>query len=127
MEDQQLIPDHKVQVPDNPLKEMFVKQALFQERFYDFSTMTEKAKVEYIRLMLTCVNVESVEALGWLNWKPWKKTQVEFNRREFINEIVDIQHFLINVLLVVDCDEKEFCQAFFNKNHENVERQKKGY
>ena len=127
MEDKQFIPDYKVKVPKVPLKAMFSQQRKFQAKFYNIGKMTQQEWTDYIRLMLTCVQVEAVEALNWVNWKPWKKTKHEFNREEYINELVDIQHFLINCALAVDCDHEEFTQAFFNKGKENIVRQEKGY
>ena len=130
MQDQQLIPEHNIEIPEKPLEEMFKRQKEFQARFYDFSDMTKEEWTEYVMLMLTCINVEQVEALNWLtnpSWKQWKSQIEPFNRKEFINELVDIQHFLINVLLAVDCNHEEFTNAFFNKNYENIKRQEKGY
>lgn len=127
MKDEQKIPKRKVKVSNNPLQQMFSLQKSFQSRFYDFEKMSNKEKIEYIRLMLTCINVESVEALNWTNWKPWKKTEKRFNRYEFLNELIDIQHFLINTALSVNCDSNEFSMLFINKNKENINRQKKGY
>ena len=77
--------------------------------------------------MLTAIVVEAVEALNWLNWKPWKKTKQQFNRYEFLNELVDIQHFLVNAALGVGCSNLEFYELFLNKHLENLNRQKKGY
>lgn len=130
MEDKQIIPDYDVIIPDNPLKEMFERQKKFQKRFYDLETMSRDERTKYMMMQLMCINVEQVEALNWLtepSWKPWKKESTPFNRKEFINELVDVQHFLINALIAVDCDHEEFLKAFFNKNHENVVRQERGY
>ena len=126
---QQLIPRRKVRVPANPLKSMFKSQLKFQKRFYCFEQLTKQERTTYLFKMLTCINVEQVEALEWLtdpSWKDWKKKKTKFNRYEFINELVDIQHFLINCLLAVKCNETEFSKAFFNKNLENTKRQQKG-
>lgn len=109
------------------LSKMFRLQKEFQARFYDFNKMQPFELVEYQRLMLTCIIVESTEALDWLNWKPWKKTKEPFDRYEFINELVDIQHFLINVVLSTNCSSVEFGQLFANKHLENINRQKRGY
>lgn len=127
MEDKQLIPRTDVKVPQNPLAEMFRLQQEFQARFYSFDEMTEEEVTDYIRLMLTCVNVEAVEALNWRDWKPWKQTKQEFNRYEYLNELVDIQHFLINAALAVDCTDQEFAELFLSKHQENINRQQRGY
>lgn len=127
MQDQQLIPRSKVKVPKHKLEAMFLQQHCFQARFYNFKKMTPKKRQLYIQLMLHCVVVESVEALNWLNWKPWKQKKLKFDRYEFLNELVDIQHFLINAALAEGCTAEEFATLFFNKGKENINRQKRGY
>ena len=125
--DQQLIPKRKIKVPKAKLEAMFRQQRRFQARFYRLSDMTVSERQAYLQLMLTCINVEQVEALNWLSWKPWRKQVVSFNRYEFINELVDIQHFLINCLLAVGCTPRQFTKQFLNKGKENVARQKRSY
>ena len=127
MEDKQIIPRNKVKVPKLKLEGMFKQQVKFQARFYDFDKMSHEEVEKYLQVMLQAVSVEAVEALNWLNWKPWKKTKIKFNRYKFINELVDIQHFIINCALAAGCDSHEFARLFFNKGKENINRQKRGY
>jgi len=126
MKDKQLIPKIKVKLKESQLKDMFDKQLKFQKRFYELPLPIKQA-TSYERLMLTCIIAEAIEALNWLNWKPWKKTKEEFNRYEFLNELIDIQHFLINAALGVGCTEQEFYKLFLNKHAENINRQERGY
>lgn len=123
----QLIPMKRMKLPTQPLKSMFKQQEEFQKRFYNFKTMSPDQIVEYQRLMLTCISVEAMEAMDWTNWKPWRKTKEEFNRYEYLNELVDVMHFMINSAISVGCTDKEFARLFFNKGRENVRRQQKGY
>ncbi len=126
--DEQRIPYRgKNKIHKNILQKMFLSQIEFQKRFYNFKNMTRLEKDQYLILMILSIKVESTEALNWLNWKPWKKKKIEFNRYEFLNELVDIQHFLINAAIGVDCDYEEFADLFLNKNKENINRQENDY
>ena len=127
MKEQQRIPRRKVKLPSKKLEAMFTQQARFQNLFYDFKRMNKPDKDHYLQLMLQCIHVETVEALNWLNWKPWKKQQQPWNRYEFLNELIDIQHFLINCALACQCDSEEFTKLFLNKGKENLDRQQRGY
>lgn len=132
----QLIPISKFKVPKKALENMFIQQLKFQNRFYKKELVENLFKrpvgkrLDCLNIMLTCVIQEACEARDWLDWKPWKKTKAKWSkntRYEFINELVDIQHFLINAAIFVGCDSKEFIRTFFNKNKENINRQRKGY
>lgn len=127
--EKQIIPNHEVDVPKLKLEEMFKLQTEFQSRFYDLKQIQklEQTGLDYMKLMLLCIHSETSEALDWLNWKPWKQTKKEFNRYEFLNELVDAQHFLINAALGVGCTAEEFAALFFNKQYENVKRQQRSY
>lgn len=116
-----------MKIPTNALAQMFMQQHCFQARFYDMQQMTKDERDKALQLMLHCIHAEAVEALEWLNWKPWKKKKQRFNRYEFLNELVDIQHFLINCAIMVGCSSREFAELFFNKGKENVARQNRGY
>lgn len=133
----QSIPSHKaVFIPKEPIKDMFQGQASFQKRFHNLeslvhgsSTMTKDTQA-YLDSMLTHMIHETEEAREWTNFKGWAiypKTWSKRKRREFLNELVDVQHFLINACLGVGCDHEEFTQLFFNKQQENINRQKRGY
>lgn len=132
----QLIPMRRIKIPSKTIKEMFCRQLKFQSRFHDMNKIIDGSKLmnvetqSYIDLMLTCIIQEACEARDWTNFKPWKTYPKKWSlkkRREYLNEIIDIQHFVINACIAVGCDEKEFIKLFFNKQKENVIRQKVGY
>lgn len=72
-------------------------------------------------------------------WKPWKKSfreeapKMTFNglsesdKKELKMELIDIQHFLFNMMLAVGITPAELMNLYFAKNKENRERQKRGY
>jgi hypothetical protein len=89
---------------------------------------------------------EVFEALGGVNqgignavWKPWKANHYnkaphmkfsdmsESDLKELKMELIDIQHFLFNMMLAVGLTPEELYNYYFSKNKENRERQKRGY
>lgn len=88
---------------------------------------------------------EAFDALGGVKdgigngvWKPWKKshkqiTELTYNgmsendKKELKMELIDMQHFLFNMMLSVGMTPEEFFNYYYSKNKENRERQKRGY
>jgi hypothetical protein len=89
---------------------------------------------------------ETFDALGGIKdgigngvWKPWKKAYHEkapnmtFNdlsdsdKKELQMELIDIQHFLFNMMLAAGLNPQDLMNMYFAKNKENRERQKRGY
>tara|TARA_Y100000996_G_scaffold343695_1_gene281337 strand:+ start:695 stop:1069 length:375 start_codon:yes stop_codon:yes gene_type:complete len=72
---------------------------------------------------------EMFEALQHLkNWKPHRITEVsEFNREEFIEEIVDAFNYFFSILILLDFDSSDFYNAYVKKDKIIHERLKRGY
>lgn len=72
---------------------------------------------------------EMFEALGHLkNWKPHRETDVpEFDREEFLEEIVDAFNYFLSLLILIGVDDKEFIEAFNKKDKIIRNRVKSGY
>ena len=72
---------------------------------------------------------EMFEALGHLkNWKPHRETEVpEFNRKEFLEEVVDSFNYFFSLLVLLGVDSEEFYEAFNYKDKIIKERLTKGY
>jgi hypothetical protein len=72
---------------------------------------------------------EMFEALQHLkNWKTHKLTEdPEFDREEFLEEIVDAFNYFFALLIAVDCDEDEFFEAFLKKDKIIHDRLKNKY
>jgi hypothetical protein len=72
---------------------------------------------------------EMFEALGHLkNWKPHRETEVpEFNRKEFLEEVVDSFNYFFSLLVLLGVDSEEFYEAFNDKDKIIKERIVKGY
>ena len=69
------------------------------------------------------------EALQHLkNWKPHRDTEVpEFNREEFLEEVVDAFNYFLSVLVLVGVDSSDFYEAYTKKDLVIRDRLKTGY
>lgn len=81
---------------------------------------------EYKTINILSAIDELTEVLRCTPWKPWKKNQ-SLNLENFKEEIIDLQHFVINLALSADMDAKEFHDLFMKKNFINQGRIKNGY
>ena len=88
--------------------------------------LTDEQRVEWIRWNVLALEDELHEALAETGWKPWA-TSKHVNRDAFISELVDAFHFLMNLMLVVDCSSDEFLEKYFEKRGINEKRQAEGY
>ena len=72
---------------------------------------------------------EMFEALQHLkNWKPHKLTEEkEFNKEEFLEEIVDAINYFMALLIVVDVDEEKLFEAYLKKDQKIRKRLDEGY
>ena len=72
---------------------------------------------------------EMFEALQHLkNWKPHKLTEEkEFNKEEFLEEIVDAFNYFFALLVIVDCDENKLFEAYKRKDEIIRKRLDNGY
>lgn len=88
--------------------------------------LDDDQKVTFIKDMILAAEDELHEALGEVGWKPWATAR--FLRRDaYIGELVDVMHFVVNLLLVAGCDAQEFYDRFTEKNIRNQARQAAGY
>lgn len=114
------------------LKDIFKRQKDFQielnfllGKFLKQEVTSKETQLE-IKQELTKTTVlqlfsEVNEVLNEINWKdtPGHKPIDEEKIKE---EIIDIQHFVINLALTWGMDEKEFYDMFVKKNNKNYER-----
>lgn len=88
--------------------------------------LNDEQKVEWIRWNVLALEDELHELLAETGWKPWA-TSKHVNRDAFISELVDSFHFMMNLMLVVDCSAQEFLEKYFIKRGINEKRQADGY
>ena len=103
------------------MKELSEKKEKLPEWTVDPS---DKSAQQFIRDIIHRGTEESFEALNHLkNWKPHKHTEVkEFNRDEFLEEMVDDFTYKLEALILMGFDPKEFFNAFCKKNRKNLDR-----
>jgi dimeric dUTPase (all-alpha-NTP-PPase superfamily) len=109
------------------LDEIFERQHTLQrEKFKDPQRMSRPEALEYIRWNVLALTDELHEALQEVGWKPWANS-VHINRNEYVGELIDATHFLVNLFLVVGATPLEVYGAYLEKNERNHTRQDKGY
>jgi hypothetical protein len=75
---------------------------------------------------ITSAVAELGEVLNEVGWKPWASKRF-VNRKAFIAELVDVVHFLANMIVSVDCTDDEWEEAYRAKQEINRQRQRDGY
>lgn len=80
--------------------------------------LTSKKDQQYIRDIALRGVEEMFEALQHLkNWKPHRKTEIsEFNREEFLEEVVDAFNYFFSLLILVGFDADDLYQAYRKKD-----------
>ena len=91
--------------------------------------LLDKGSQQHVRDMALRGVEEMFEALQHLkNWKPHKKTEVsEFNREEFLEEIVDAFNYFLSLLVLTGVTSDELFQSYVKKDGKIHERLKNGY
>lgn len=91
--------------------------------------LSDKASQQVCRDLALRGVEEMFEALQHLkNWKPHKLTEEkEFNKEEFLEEIVDAFNYFFALLVIVDCDEDKLFKAYKRKDEIIRKRLSNGY
>ena len=122
------------------LKKMFDLRKSFIERMQKersgsypipvpLKDLSNKASQQVCRDLALRGVEEMFEALQHLkNWKPHKLTEEkEFNKEEFLEEIVDAFNYFFALLVIVDCDENKLFEAYKRKDEIIRKRLDDGY
>ena|SRR3990167_6503226 len=97
----------------------------------EIPTITPERRVllrQYIADMMIAAVLECAEVLEEIDWKPWKTELkkcdliTEDKAFEILMELVDIHHFVMNVLIAYSIPYRAFHAAFQVKQDENVRR-----
>jgi len=80
--------------------------------------LSEKSSQQYIRDIALRGVEEMFEALQHLkNWKPHRKTEIkDFNREEFLEEIVDAFNYFLSILILTGFDDSDLINAYRRKD-----------
>jgi hypothetical protein len=137
----------------NTLADMYNLQKDIQENVYnyDFKALQNgplsdlRSFYDWNYHAITDELREAFAALGGMSdgignavWKPWKKDHIksktmtyndmsERDKKELKMELIDIQHFLYNMMLAVGMTPEELMNYYFAKNEENRRRNKSNY
>ena len=61
------------------------------------------------------------------HWKPWSHDGPWVHRDDLVEEIIDVQHFLGNMLVALGVDDDEYARRYQAKQEKNRARQAAGY
>lgn len=117
------------------MEKMLEMQKELQEFLgFDFEEMSIEERVAFIKEHSIHLNQEVNEALYELPYfKPWKDyskitdDEIVAGLVAYKKEMVDAFHFFMNMMLAIDFTADEFKAMYMGKNHENIERQRRGY
>jgi len=121
------------------LKEMFDLRVSFMRQLQDYKPdgsspdwpidFADKKSQQHVRDMALRGVEEMFEALQHLkNWKPHRSTEIkEFNRSEFLEEVVDAFNYFLSVLVLMGVSSEELFDAYEKKDSTIRERLKSGY
>lgn len=89
-------------------------------------------RAEYVRFNVLAAIKELTEMLDQVDgWKPWqteRENAGEFkDHSAYVEEGVDVLHFLLNLLNVARVDESVLEHLFIQKQRKNAARQRLGY
>ena len=105
------------------LRDMFISQYKFQMANYPNGIFKN---VQYIKDMTLAAQIELGEMIQETPWKPWKKEQ-QWDIDKAREELIDVQHFIINLALALGLGPEDFYERFKAKHKENWKRRHRGY
>lgn len=112
--------------PTDYLQEMLDQQERSQyDRGYNFDEMTVHERVDYIKLMTLYMQTEMCEFLQELPFfKEWKvyKEATEVLTPEGREELMDVIHFMLNILLACGMTSESIFEGYMRKQKINQER-----
>jgi len=102
-------------------------QELQAEHGYTVMPLEDVALAEFVRWNFLAAFAELGEAMGEVDWKPWSQGQGRVNKDALTEELVDVTHFIGNILVAVGVTESEFWTRYRLKQAENFRRVREGY
>lgn len=92
-----------------------------------FLKSEDLARADFLAWNFLAASDELHEALREVDWKPWSKGRGRVNADGVLEEVVDLMHFLANILCAVGVSEDELWDAYRTKQEENFRRVREGY
>lgn len=119
------------------------KQKAIVDRWMDLQKMTTEDKEKKTQEFLLAIMAEIGEILngetdgehvksgikgsGAIRWKSWKTQQGEPNPDYIKTELIDILHFVLELLIIWGANDQEIFDRYVGKNAENMKRYDSGY
>jgi len=118
-------------VPDMTFGAWLEATAALQEQAYGIrpAELLGAARADYLRSMTLAAVVELAEAAQETYWKPWGRADgtPRRDRDRVLEELVDVLHFLGNLLVAQGVTGPELTAAYLAKAQVNRDRQVTGY
>lgn len=86
-----------------------------------------EALADFFLYNLLALHDEVSEVAGEVGWKPWADNRGFVRKEEALSEVVDVLHFVANILCALDVLPMELEGAYQSKMTENRRRQTEGY
>lgn len=115
-------------MPSLSLQEMLDLQRDLQRVFngYELEDQSTELRIDNIVLNVFALTKELSELTDEIGWKPWA-TSRHINRERAVEELVDVWHFFMNIMLHLGVDAEELAAKYAAKNKINHRRQTDGY
>lgn len=77
-------------------------------------------------MVLSALIHEAVETQRETQWKWWKKPK-PIDMEKLIDEIADLQHFVVQLAMICGISKERFLQQYYDKLQVNIKRLEDGY
>lgn len=103
-------------------------RALQQEYFRRTFPITDPDELaDYVVMNHSALIIELGEFMDEIGWKDWASPRGWINRDAAVGELVDVAHFLANLLSALDVTDAEWERRYQAKQEVNRRRQRTGY
>jgi hypothetical protein len=90
------------------------------------SSAVIKELAGYIDWNMTAAGQELAEARVEFSWKPWATDAPFVNKERLLDELVDVNHFIGNILVAMGVTDEEYAAAYQRKQQKNRDRAASG-
>jgi hypothetical protein len=89
---------------------------------YDFSEMGIEDLAKYVTWNVFAAHQELAEAAVEFSWAPWATDEPFVNRERLRDELIDVLHFVGNILVALEVSDEELAAAYAAKQDLNRRR-----
>lgn len=111
------------------LSQMLGMQRDLQVNAYgqDPAQLSTELKIQFLKDMKLALESELQELIDETDWKPWVQGERKINYDGAKKELVDVWHFFLNHMLVLNMSTDELYKMYMKKRQVNANRQANGY